>query len=102
MPLHRLIVTQVYRTERRIVVEVEADTLEDAVDQQQQEDAPAYGNPSWRETVNLQSEEVDPSSPAEERAQGLRLTVAAPDVTDGMSPKHRQAAADLLSKAGAS
>ena len=52
-------VTQVFRVERSIVVTVEADNLAQALDQQGDADAPAFGDPGWEANWDLQNEEVN-------------------------------------------
>ena len=54
----KLAVTQVCRVERITAVEVEADSLEDAIEIQQESDAPAYDDPCWVEHVDLMHEEI--------------------------------------------
>jgi hypothetical protein len=56
---HQLIVRQVYRVVREIAVEVEAKDWTEAVDKQNDADAPAYDDPRWVETKTLENEEVE-------------------------------------------
>jgi hypothetical protein len=53
-----VVVTQVYRVERTILVEVEAEDEESAIEQQRQEDAPDFDHPGWRSGWDLQNETV--------------------------------------------
>jgi hypothetical protein len=58
---HQVTITQVYRTVRSITIELEADTADVAVEQQAQDDAPAYDDPRWVELRTLQHEQVEPA-----------------------------------------
>ncbi len=59
MPKYRLRITQIYKVERSIVVDVEAPTAEEARAKQDEElSAPDYDSPLWFETRTLQNEEV--------------------------------------------
>ena len=62
MAMHKLRIVQVGRVEREIVIEVEAESVEDAVEKQQESDAPPLDDPRWKLTVNeLMNEEVTPA-----------------------------------------
>lgn len=54
----KLDVTQVCRVERTITVEVEATSLDEAIEIQQKSDAPAYDDPCWVIHPDLMHEEV--------------------------------------------
>lgn len=57
MGTHRIKITQVTRVERSIVIDVEADTLEDALEQEA--DVPNVDDPRWTvERDSLENEEV--------------------------------------------
>ncbi len=59
MSKHRLLITQFYRMERTIAVDVEADTVAEAIARQDEElSAPDYDSPLWVETKTLENEEV--------------------------------------------
>jgi len=57
---HKVRVIQVYQVEREITVEVEAPTLEEAIDIQMMSDAPSE-ELDWRYEWRLQNEEVEPA-----------------------------------------
>ena len=62
MPKHKIRITQVTRVERSITIDVEADTIEDAVELQQGSDSPATGDPRWTvDREDLENEEVAPA-----------------------------------------
>lgn len=62
MPIHTVKITQVARVERSILVAVEADTIEDAIEKQQGSDAPSLTNPSWsHDRDDLENEVVEPA-----------------------------------------
>lgn len=59
MALHKIRITQVTRVEKSIVIDVEADSLEEAIEIQQEEDAPDHDDKRWTVDRNdLQNEEV--------------------------------------------
>lgn len=58
MPKFQLRVTQTYRVEKWITIEVEADTLADAIDRQASDDAPCSSLPGWNDHWSLESENV--------------------------------------------
>ena len=59
MPMHSVRITQTTRVERSIVIEVEADTIEDAIEKQGKADAPALSDPRWTtDRDELQNEDV--------------------------------------------
>lgn len=58
-------IVQVYRATRRIVVGVEAEDLESAVEEQAANDAPAFDDPRWRTGWELQNEDVADAPPGE-------------------------------------
>ena len=51
-------IVQTYRVERRIIVDVEADDLQAALDKQAEEAAPDYDDKGWIESCDLQNEDV--------------------------------------------
>ncbi|UWU26003.1 hypothetical protein N2601_32255 (plasmid) [Rhizobium sp. CB3060] len=53
-----VMVTQVYRVERTILVEVEAEDEESAIEQQSQEAAPDFDDPGWKSGWSLENEAV--------------------------------------------
>jgi len=59
MPKHKLLIVQVLRVERHIVVDVEADTLDAAIECQENDDAPPYEDPGWVGRVDLENETVE-------------------------------------------
>lgn len=62
MPMHKVRITQVTRVERSILVDVEADTIEDAVEKQEGADAPSLTDPRWTvDRDDLENEEVTPA-----------------------------------------
>lgn len=52
-------VTQVYRVEKWITVDVEADTVDDAIETYASGDAPSSSLPGWNDHWSLQNEVVD-------------------------------------------
>lgn len=60
MPTFAIKVTQVYRTQRTITIEVEADDRESALENVRSGaiDLPAFDDPQWAEGWDLQNEEV--------------------------------------------
>lgn len=62
MPIHKVKITQVSRVERSIIVDVEADSIEDAVIIQADDDAPGADDPRWiTQSNSLENEEVIPA-----------------------------------------
>ena len=60
MAMHKLRITQVTRVERSIEIEVEAGTLQEAIELQQESDAPSAGDPRWKtDRDELMNEEVE-------------------------------------------
>ena len=60
MAMHKIKITQTIRMERSIVIEVEADSLEEAIESQQASEAPADVNPGWSTIAyNLVNEDVE-------------------------------------------
>lgn len=59
MPKFRVKVTQVYRVEKWITVDVEADTADDAIETYASGDAPSSSLPGWEDHWSLQNEVVD-------------------------------------------
>lgn len=59
MPKHRIRIIQVTRVERSIVVDVEADSIEAAIEAQAESEAPSLDDSRW-ETISdsLENEEV--------------------------------------------
>lgn len=56
---HSIRITQVTRVERSIVVEVEADSIEEAIERQQEEEAPDHSDARWTvDRDDLQNEDV--------------------------------------------
>ena len=58
-------VTQVFRVEREILIDVDAEDEPAAVEQilNGETDTPAFGDPRWRTQWNLQNEEAEPATP---------------------------------------
>jgi hypothetical protein len=59
--IHRVIIKQVFRTNREMIVEVEADTIAEAVAKTEQEcedGAPGFTDPRWVSHESLENEEV--------------------------------------------
>lgn len=58
---HRLKITQVVRVTREIIIEHEAEDLEDAIEAfaTGEEEAPAYSDPRWVEYMDLLDEKVE-------------------------------------------
>ena len=62
MAKHKVRITQVSRVERSITVEVEAETMEEAVEKQDGDAAPPLSDPRWTvESDDLQNETVEPA-----------------------------------------
>ena len=63
MPMYQIRITQTFRTERVCTVEVEADTVEEAVERIDDGDfdIPGYSDPTWDEDPILQDESVRPA-----------------------------------------
>jgi hypothetical protein len=62
MPMHKVRISQTTRVERSIVIDVEADTLADAVEKQSESEAPALDDPRWTvDSDSLEHEAVDPA-----------------------------------------
>jgi hypothetical protein len=60
MATHKVRITQVSRVERSIVVDVEADSIEEAIEMQQESDAPPLDDPRWTiDSSDLKNEEVE-------------------------------------------
>lgn len=53
-----VVVSQVYRVERTILVEVDAEDEESAIEQQSLEAAPNFDDPGWKSEWDLQNEDV--------------------------------------------
>jgi hypothetical protein len=53
-------VRQVYRVEREIIVTIEADTPEEALEDQAANESPDFNHPDWRTGWELENEEVHP------------------------------------------
>ena len=60
MPQHKVKVVQVFKTTRTIEFYVAADTMSDAIDQVNGDvvDIPPFDSPGWRNSWDLQNEEV--------------------------------------------
>lgn len=58
---HSVVVKQVYRVERSIVMEVDAETPEAALESVDsgEVDVPSFDNPSWKSGWDLQNEETE-------------------------------------------
>ncbi len=61
MPKFNVRIVQVFRAQRSITIEVEAESLDDAIDKQEEELSPAMDDPRWRTEWNLMNEEVTPA-----------------------------------------
>ncbi|MCK9549516.1 hypothetical protein [Aquamicrobium sp.] len=59
MPKFRVRVTQVYRVEKWITVDVEADNADDAIEIYASGDAPCSSRSGWEDRWELQNEVVD-------------------------------------------
>lgn len=59
MPTFRVRVTQVYRVDKSITVNVEADTAEGAIETCQSGEAPCFSLPGWQEYWELENETVE-------------------------------------------
>lgn len=60
MPKFNVEITHEFRAYRTITVEVEAPSLDEAVDAQKQRDAPPYDDPRWNEHLEFRDEYVRP------------------------------------------
>lgn len=58
MPMFKVKVTQVYRVEKFITVEVEAATIEDAIELMENSDAPCSSLGGWNDHWDLQNDEI--------------------------------------------
>ncbi len=61
MTTYPIKIIQVFRVEREIIVDVEAESEDDAVELQQEEDAPSVDDPGWKSPWTLENEEVYPA-----------------------------------------
>lgn len=58
MIFNNIRIVQVFRVEREIVISVEAQNLQMAIDKQSESEAPALDDPRWRSSWTLENEEV--------------------------------------------
>lgn len=55
----RLKITQIFRVERSIIIDVDAPSLDVAIDQQMDADAPSSDDPRWQAHWTLENEEIE-------------------------------------------
>jgi hypothetical protein len=65
MPKFQVHIYQGYRVERSICIEVEAEDLESAIEEQAATEAPSFDDPRWLTGWDLQTEDVSAASPTE-------------------------------------
>ena len=70
MPVFNVQVFQSFHLHRRIVVRVEAEDMDAAIEKQAESDAPAYDDPGWWESLILENEEVTEPEPRGSREPG--------------------------------
>lgn len=62
MPKHKVEVIQVFKMTRSVVVEIEAETLDDALELASDEyPLPQFDDARWGEIISLENEEVVPA-----------------------------------------
>jgi hypothetical protein len=62
MPMQKIRITQVTRVERSIVIDVEAATMDEAVEKQSESEAPGHDDPRWTvDRDSLENETVEPA-----------------------------------------
>ena len=70
MSRHWVRIVQGFSVRREIVVEVEADSLDAALDRQAESDAPDFDDPRWRSKWSLRTEDIHAAgSPAPEPSE---------------------------------
>ena len=77
----KLKITQVYRVEREIVVDVEADDLESAIESVASGavDTPDFKDPRWKDGWDLRNEDVAPAEPEETEPAEIGAVRILPD-----------------------
>lgn len=58
MPEFRIEISQVFKVTRTVVIERNSESLEAAIHEQRDNDAPDFTDPRWNETWTLVNEEV--------------------------------------------
>ncbi|RIA46196.1 hypothetical protein DFR49_0729 [Hephaestia caeni] len=61
MPTFRVKVTQVYRVEKWITIDVDADNADGAIETCASDEAPCSSLPGWEDRWELQNETVEPA-----------------------------------------